>query len=330
MESILKELSIDQIILDDENPRLRFSKIEKGIYKWTQKKLVEEIKESLVFNKLLDSINQYGVIDPIWVHDLGNNQYQVVEGNMRVTAVKELVKKNISPPSGIKYNLIKAHILPKNTTKIQLEIQKAVLQTGKNPWGAFNEAAHIYELFWKNNMAIKQIANMLGKSISYVSNEIDNFKFYLEFIKYRKSKGDTDIDPKKYSFFKEAPTTVKSKFFKNNSSIQQYFELITPNNDGITRIPSVALKGGLRMFGKFVDDEYILNRFLKDKTITIEEAFVDFIDKTSLSKSSWLKKIPNLSKNMKSLSSSDRKKLLEKYESRQSLLSLYKELKKFF
>lgn len=329
MDSILKELPIEQIILDDENPRLRFIKIEKDVQKWTEKKIIEEIKEFLVFNKLLDSIEQYGVIDPIWVHDLGNNKYQVIEGNMRVTAIKEILRKKINPPPNVKYDKIKAHILPTNTSKTQLEIQKAVLQTGKNPWGAFNEAAHIYDLFWKNKLSIVQISNMLGKSTSYIGNEIDNFKFYLEFIQFRKDKGDSNIDPKKYSFFKEAPTNVKQKFFKNYSSRKEYFKLITPNQDGITRIPSVALKGGLRMFGKFVQDEYILNQFLKDETITIEEAFGDFTGKISLTKSTWIKKIPSITKNMKSLTVSERKKLLERYQYRQSLLMLYKELKKF-
>ena len=103
---------------------------------------------------------------------------------MRLTALRELSKKKIKPRSGIKYNFVRSHVLPKNTSKLNLEIQKAVLQTGKNPWGAFNEAAHIYSLFWKTNLNIDKIANMLGKSRSYIGGEIDNFKFYLEFIEF--------------------------------------------------------------------------------------------------------------------------------------------------
>lgn len=330
MKSILKEVLVDMIELDNNNPRLRFSKIERGIKNWTQESMMEEIEDSPVFNKLLDSIKEYGVIDPIWVYDLANGKYQVIEGNMRVTALRELIKKKIQSTNGIKFNSIRAHVVPHETSQVDLEVQKAILQTGKNPWGAFNEAAHIYNLFWKNKISIDDIANMLGKSRSYIDSEIDNFKFYLEFIDFGKKKGDYAVDPKKYSFFKDAPGTVRQKFFKSPISRKNYFDLITPNKDGLTRIPSVSLKGGLRTFGKFIEDDVILKKFLNNDRMTVDDAFLEFTEKNYLNKLPWIKKIPSVSKSMNKLNKFERKEILENAESKRTLMELARELKKFF
>ena len=330
MQSMFKEISVDKIILDDKNPRLKFSQIEKNITKWTEKEVSNEIKSLLVFNRLLDSIESYGVIDPIWVHDLDNGYFEVIEGNMRVTALKELLQRKTLPTSKIQYDKVKAHILPKDTPLEQIEIQKAVLQTGKNPWGPFSEAAHIYNLFFTHDIKIDKISNMLGKSTQYISNEIDNYKFYLEFIDFGKKKGNYEVDPRKYSFFKDAGATVKQKFFKSTTSRKDYFKLITPNENGITRIPNVSLKGGLRVFEKIATDDFILNKFLKNDKITIDDAFLELTEKNYLNKIPWIKKISSISKNMNKLNKFERRKILNNYESKKTLIELYKEIKKFF
>lgn len=329
METILKEVSVQDIELDDDNPRLRFSKIEKGIKKWTQEELEEEIKESLVFNRLLDSIKQYGVIDPVWLHQIDKRRYKVIEGNMRVTALRFLSGNGLSPPQGAKYDLVKAHVLPKNTARIQIEVQKAVLQTGKNPWGAFNEAAHIFDLHTKHRLKIEKIADMLGKSKSYVRNEIENFQFYLEFIKFRQHKGDSSVDPKKYSFFKDAPPIIRERFFKNRRARNDYFVLISPNKAGIIRIPSVSLKGGLRTFAKFVEDEKILSKFMKNTKMSVDDGYFEFTEKNFVSKQPWVKKISSVIKGLQGLSRSERSKLKDNPEVLRELKKLSTQLKKF-
>lgn len=328
MESVLKKVPVDSIILDNENPRFIFAKIEKGVKDWSEKVLSEEIKETLSYNNLLDSIEQHGVIDPIWIHDLGNKKFRVIEGNMRVTALKELIKNKTDPPQGIIYSVVQAHVIAKDTPKIDLEVQKAVLQTGKTPWGAFNEAAHIYDLFWAYHIGIDKIANMLGKSNSYVSSEIDNFKFYKQFIDFTRRK-KLPIDPRKYSFFKEASQNIRDKFFKSKESREQYFQLITPNEDGITRIPNVSLKGGLKVFSRFVSDEKTLEYFLKNPSVTVEDAYLIFLEKNSLVKRPWIRRISSVTKGLTNLSYSDRKKLKDEAEVMRNLKQLSIHLKRF-
>jgi len=328
MKTVLKTIPVDSIILDDENPRLAFAKIENEIKNWTTESMSEEIKESYAFTNLLHSVEEYGVMDPIWVLDLDNSKYKVIEGNMRVTVLKELIENNTSPPPGIDYNFVKAHIIEKNTSKKDIDAQKAVLQTGKNPWGPFNEAFHIYDLFWIHKATIDEIARMLGKSLVYVSHEIDNFKIYKEFIEFLR-KNDLPIDPNKYSFFADASSSVRQKFFHSTASRHQYYELITPNEDGITRIPSVSNRGGLKIFAKFVSDEKTLNYFLKNPTVTIDDAFQFYQDKSLPKNKAWIKKIPSIVKPMQRLNQSDRNELLKNSNTKLELMKLYKELKKF-
>ena len=328
MRSILKEISVESISLDKDNPRLRFSKIEKDVKKWKENELEDAIKESQAFDRLKESIKEYGVIDPIWVHELGNGEFEVVEGNMRVTVLRELIEENTHGLNGVNYQRVMAHIIPKETNKTQIEIQKAVLQTGKNPWGAFNEAAHIFDLFSTHKLQISEIAGMLGKSISYVRNEIENFQFYKEFIDFQRKK-KLSPDPKKYSFFKDAQPIIRQKFFQNQSTRAEYFQLITPNKHGITRLPSVSLKGGLRTFSKFAEDDKILQQFLKNDRMTVDDAYFEFMEKNSLVKQPWVKKLPSITSGMKKLSKSERQNLLDNSDFVYDLKKLAEEIGKF-
>jgi len=320
---------VDSIILDDENPRLAFTKIEKEIKKWTSESMSEEIKESYAFNNLLHSIQEYGVMDPIWVHDLGDTKYKVVEGNMRVTVLKYLIANNATPPPDIDYKFVKSHIIEKNTPKNDIDAQKAVLQTGKNPWGAFNEASHIYDLFFKHGSGFKEIAQMLGKSESRINNTIDDFQTYKKFIEFLR-KNDLPIDPNKYSFFADASASVKQKFFLSPKSLQEFFKLITPNENGITRIPSVSNRGGLKTFSKFVNDDQTLNYFTKNLTVTVDDALLYYQEKSISKKKTWMKKIPPIVRGMQKLSQKDRQEILEGYTAKADLKKLQHELKKFF
>jgi len=328
MESVLKKISLDSILLDDENPRLAFAKIEKEVGTWTSEDMTEEIKETYAFNNLLHSIQEYGVMDPIWVQEIGNEKYKVIEGNMRVTALKELVSNNVSSPSGIDFKHVKAHIIKKDVSKRDVDAQKAVLQTGKNPWGAFNEASHIYDLFWRHNATIDEIARMLGKSVPITSQKIDNFKIYKEFIEFSR-KNDLEIDPNKYSFVADASNAVRIKFFQTPQSREEYFKLITPNKKGITRIPSVSNRGGLKTFSKFVNDTKTLNYFLKNPSVTVDDAFEYYNDQSSPKKKAFLKKIPSITKSMHKLNKFDRKEIMDNSSSKTELVKLMQEIKKF-
>ncbi len=329
MKTILKTIPLSSILLDDENPRLAFTKIEKEVQTWTPDDMTEEIKETYAFNNLLHSIQEHGIMDPIWVQNLGNEKYKVVEGNMRVTALNELVSNNVSSPSGIDYKNVIAHVIEKDVSKRDIDAQKAVLQTGKNPWGAFNEASHIYDLFWRHNATIDEIARMLGKSVPMISQKIDNFKIYKEFIEFLRKNGLV-IDPNKYSFVADATNAVRIKFFQTPQSREEYFKLITPNEKGTTRITSVSNRGGLKTFSKFVNDAKTLNYFLKNPTVSVDDAFEFYNDQSSPKKKTFVKKIPSITRAMHKLNKFDRKEIMGNSSSKAELLKLMQEIKKFF
>ena len=312
MDSVLKSISINSILLDHENPRLAFRKIEQDIKKWSQSTLSEQIISSLTFHNLLTSIKENGIMDPIWVHDLGNKEYLVIEGNMRVTALKYLLKNKIKSTPGIDNTVVQAHIIAKNTSKLDIQIHKAVLQTGKTPWGPFNEASHIYELFWKQKLSVSTIANMLGKSFSYINNEIDNFKFYREFIEFSKQK-NLPLDPTKYSFFKDAPANVRQKLFNTKPQREKFYKLITPNKKGITRIPNVSLKGGLiKTFNKFATNENVLQSFMKNERITSDQALLEFKGGDIKHEFPWTSKLKDIQTGINKLTKDDIKKIKAK------------------
>jgi hypothetical protein len=79
-------------------------------------------------------------------------------------------------------------------------------------------------------------------------------------------------DPRRFSFFADAPKPVRDWIDRDEGNKKKYFELITPQN-GIQRIRSVATKGGLRDFQKIIGYDTVLREFLDDKDLTAKRLF---------------------------------------------------------
>lgn len=133
--SVLKEIPIKDISLDTENPRYFEDKLEYGIKKWTDKLLEDHIlsdrsKEQGI-SDILPGIKASGIKNPIWVQETKNGKYTVLEGNRRLIVLRELIRQKISPPKGVKYDKVNAHVFPKNTDPKIIESQKLIIQSGQ-------------------------------------------------------------------------------------------------------------------------------------------------------------------------------------------------------
>ncbi|MHB1909282.1 MAG: ParB/RepB/Spo0J family partition protein [Nitrososphaerales archaeon] len=296
VDPIFTEVAVKDLQLDVDNPRFYHLRLGNPNGKVTDADLEKEIETDDDYNKLLDQVKGDGIIEPLWVVETKGGKYRVIEGNMRTTVLRNLIRSGVLPPKGVSYERVKAHVYPKGTPENILAVQRAVLQTGKKKWGAFNDAAMTYDLRTQYKMQPEQIAMKLGIPPSDVEERIQNFKLYNEF-----SQEEKIADPDKFSYFSSAPRQVRERFLKAKETRKQYYHLITPNVDGITRIKSVATRGGLREFAKICENEKILAKFLKNKKMTISDAYEELVDSDINLSLPFLKKLPGVARGLSSL-----------------------------
>ena len=296
VETELKTVEVGSLTLDPDNPRFYHLKLS-GQDPLNDAELEKVITEDDDYFKLLDQVRGDGVIDPLWIVPSKAGKYRVIEGNMRTTVLRDLIRRDVVPPKGIAYSTVKAHVYPKDTPESVLAVQRAILQTGKKKWGRFNDAANTYYLRTVNKMTVEDIADKLGTSPSDVEGRIEDFKLYVEFSKTMKVS-----DPEKFSYFADAPKIIQERFFKSPEPKKQFYDLIVPNKEGITRIRTVATRGGLRDFAKVAANEKILQRFLKDKSMSVGEAYEELLDADIKLSIPVLKKLASVARGLAALS----------------------------
>jgi hypothetical protein len=298
------EVPIETLALDEDNPRF-FHLKHKNKGALTQAQIEEEILSNDDDIPLLTkSIQKDGVKDPIWVVRTKGDKYVVVEGNRRAVVLKRLLKEGVKPPAGVRFDVVRAHVLPSDTPDVEVVLQKARLQSGKKAWGAFNEAALTYQLREPPYlMAIEDIAVDLKIPISKVRERIDNYKLFVEY-----TKATSDENPKRFAYFAECPPRVREWFKDSSTNKESYFRLICPV-DGNNKIRSVATRGGLRDFARVLEDADALKVLLNEPSATVEDA-LDIAKDNDIKKAApFIRRLAPLAMDLRSLDSSQLEKL---------------------
>jgi hypothetical protein len=187
----IKEMNIFDLKYWHENPRIDSIIKQKfptgGV---TEDNLEQELWALDSVKDLYQDIKQNkGLIDEILVK--GN---QVLEGNSRLCAYKQLHKKATTDDEKEKWAKIRARIISDN---ISDEAIFTILGTwhikGKAEWRKFEKAAYIYRLHKDYGKNPKQIAIMVKQSETDVRNIIETYKTMIE-------KGITETkEQKKFS-----------------------------------------------------------------------------------------------------------------------------------
>jgi len=231
-----KSISIDDIQVDLNNPRYNDKLAQTKKKQWDEEKIKKIITDDL--KDIFESIKNKGVMDPIWVLEIGNSKYGVIEGSRRVVALQILDNKKPKPPKGVSYKKILANVLRKNTSLSDIDAIKVLLQTGKKDWGPYNVSFVIDKLFRKG-FDSERISKIMAKTKGFVEREHRTFGLYKQYGEYLK-QNKLDPNPRRYTFFQRAGDAVKKRFFSTKSGKRLFFELITPMGGKKARIPTVA------------------------------------------------------------------------------------------
>ncbi len=181
----------DDVALWAGNPRLE-DLVPSGDYP-TEEELEAHLQASPGYDGLARSIADVGQMEAIyaWRRD-GQGKYLVYEGSTRVTILRDHARKRRGQPDEGRFRKVIALALPEEFTEEELVILLArihVRGTGVRSWGRYIEARFIYNHVVdspsrKALMSVSQLADCMGKSISWVSRLKDAYEFAKRFVEH--------------------------------------------------------------------------------------------------------------------------------------------------
>lgn len=266
VEFELRTVPVSDIRLDPDNPRFIFQTEQNG-KPLTDAQMHKIILEDDETKTLMKALAKEGVKDPVWLRpdEEDKGKYVVIEGNRRITALRELArlykerKLKIDDPRILE--VVRANVYIKKISDVEALLQRARLQSGKEPWGPFNEAAVAYKLRNEMFIEIEDIAAQLQISKAEVNRRIETYRQFRRFIEH------TKIDkPSLFSFIGEMPKKVRDWAAQSPETEKEYFDWV---KDG--KIPSATTRGGLRELPLVLEDSDAL-KVLRETGKTMADA----------------------------------------------------------
>jgi len=216
----LKKTQIDELVLDELNPRISFFKDNQPIDTLTENEILFALmnKKPEAFRKLRDSIhNNRGIIYPIWIEkqkSAGVRKYKVIEGNTRVVIYRQLQNEE---PNEEKWNTILSYILPseisneqKNFIRLQSHLR------GTTEWDAYEKAKYLYKLWYEDGWSVSRLEKQTKMSETQIKQNIDAYRIMEE--QYLPSHGNDPNEVSKFSYFVEYVKDEKLKRLMKDSS----------------------------------------------------------------------------------------------------------------
>jgi hypothetical protein len=202
------DVPIDQIALDEDNPRIRYR-----LKLQTNGKSLDQVIMSMPEVKALQNdIKRNGGLRERVILQPNGTKLKALEGNVRVTCLEDLHKKN---PTDLRWKKVPARILPKDVDPKQIAILLADFHVaGKITWKAHEKAGHVYRMVHDLNMTMDEVTTYLHTSKSVVSRLESAYKFMIE--KFLK------IDDEKYAKKGESKWSYFEEFFKLKDLREEY------------------------------------------------------------------------------------------------------------
>lgn len=241
----LKLLSIEDIHLDVENPRIR-----QCLECYTQV-TAEAISLALKdngdgdaassFRTLRDSIKESGgIIHPILVNQETDGRYVVIEGNTRVQIYKDFQEKgtpgNWSQIPALIYQGLSE--IEKHSIRLQSHL------VGPRDWDPYSKAKYLYQLSVIDQLPMHAIINMCGGNANEISKSIDAYDYMKSYYEPYARNMNIDMDIRDYSKFREHENTkiknaIQRKGFNENQFAKWVVEGNVDKAQNVRQIPMV-------------------------------------------------------------------------------------------
>ena len=220
-----ERVPIDNIILDDANPRIKhylemYTVLNEEHMLLALGAGAEDEGGSTAmgsYERLKHSIRASGgIIQSIIVKPVDNQHYLCIEGNTRVAIYRQLRnEERASGQSGEKWNHIPALVSDQMNEEEAHKIRLQVHLVGNRPWDAYSKAKYLRELVEDYKMPMGELVSYCGGSRTDV---VQSINAYLDMETHYRPVTDSidgDFDPSRFSAFVELQKPgVKQAIFK--------------------------------------------------------------------------------------------------------------------
>ena len=212
----LQEIELDvydDISLWKDNPRLQTLLPVAGVK--SEEELAAALQRSRGYDTLLRSIDDIGLMEPIYVQRFDETgKALVLEGATRVTIFRQLDRKYEKGTKEGKFRQIRAKLLPQDFGERERTILLArihVRGTGVRDWGRYVEAKFIHDAVVGDGhkfplMNVTEMAQHMEKSVSWVQRLRDAYMFakaYVQYVDEPEGLGEK-VAAEKFSVLEEA------------------------------------------------------------------------------------------------------------------------------
>ena len=179
----------DQVALWSDNPRLRTVEME-GFS--SEEQLEDELRRSRGYDGLRKSIEEIGQMQPIYVKETNTGKFLTLEGNTRVTVLRELDRKHQSTKLAGKFRYVSAKVVPKSFDERDITVLLAGIHVGGpgvRDWGRYIEAQFVYETVMGRPpkppvMTQTELAASVQKSLAWVTRYRSAYEFAMKFVEH--------------------------------------------------------------------------------------------------------------------------------------------------
>lgn len=282
-------VAIENLLLDPNNPR--FADISDEALNIDKSRFSEATIQANAYEKmtnpkfdtvtLANSIATVGFVpvDNIVVGRLNENQYYVIEGNRRTTAIKYLLRQHSLGQTTLSEDCIEklklVDVLVVDDSENATEFVGMIIQgirnvSGIKEWDAFQKAQFINDMVEKNKQP-GEISKTIGMPVKEINRYFKTYNTMLQF------KTDEEYaskwKPSFFSYFDEVlkKPALRTFFefnedtlrFDNITNLKRFYEWIVPDEEGNVTISDAH---NVRRLSELVNDKLALN-YLDDRNL---------------------------------------------------------------
>ena len=300
-----RDMGIDKIVLDPDNPRIQHAVRQKtnGGAALTQDQLRDLILEQPGVSDLFKAIRDNGgLIEPIHVRSDG----RVIEGNCRAASLMRLHGTN---KTDSRWRSMPVYMVPKINDRQVAVLQGQFHVAGKNKWRAYEKAGHLHTMHTDLKMTVPAIAKALGMQERVVTRLLAAYKTMREKV-LPKIKGGRGLD--RWSHVEE---------FYKNKDLEDYRKSERNIDEFVSLVVDQKVKHGaqVRDLPKILKHERAA-KVLKKSGFKEAVAVVGKSDPTADSKA--FRKIKDVTEVLRNLASTELQRIRQERKPQQLLREL--------
>ena len=205
----LRELDIESVELDLENPRIAYAlqtygdNINAEGIALALSNSSDSDSSGTTVKTLEDSIKANGGISNPIVVNHHDGKYTVIEGNTRVQIYKDFKKKGVTGEWGTIVALVYEEMNLDTITSVRLQAH----MVGARPWDAYSKAKYLRKLSDEENISIERIIDICGgkrQEIRALIQAYNDMELY-----YHQKVDDQQFNVKEFSAFRELNESKK-------------------------------------------------------------------------------------------------------------------------